>query len=180
MKKKHIYYNAYLENALKRKLENKQNYKDLYYTEFLRIKKKLSNEIIERGESLFDIILMSYKKTREEESECFILYIDFDSNYSEGIFNYAYAIRNRDIILSALSLMKIKKFKIVGILKSYEDSCLSEEELKSCVEYEEENLKKEFCSEQFSLGKDILFFNKKTDVFEIISRYMNPINVLCV
>ena len=76
--------------------------------------------------------------------------------------------------------MKIKKFKIVGILKSYEDSCLSEEELKSCVEYEEENLKKEFCSEQFSLGKDILFFNKKTDVFEIISRYMNPINVLCV
>lgn len=47
MTSKKTYFNSYLENALKRKEENRQNFKDLYYTEYLRIKKDLSCDVKE-------------------------------------------------------------------------------------------------------------------------------------
>ena len=172
MTSKKAYFNSYLENALRRKEENKQNFKDLYYTEYLRIKKDLSCDVKEIGQSLFDVILFSYKKTRENKDRNFTLYVSLDNLYPEGNIAYEYIINNRDIVLASLSLFNIKQFKIeidkVDKFTSFESSYLNNEiDFEMFRQFKEEKLIKEYESEHFTLGKDIVLFDRNSEVFEI-------------
>lgn len=172
MTSKKTYFNSYLENALKRKEENRQNFKDLYYTEYLRIKKELSCDVKEIGQSLFDVILFSYKKTRENKDRNFTLYISLNNLYSNGNIAYEYIINNRDIVLASLSLFNIKQFKIeinkFDKFTKIESSYLKNEfDFAMFRQYKKEKLIKEYESEHYTLGKDIVLFNKNSEVFEI-------------
>ena len=103
------YYNQYLSNALRRRQQGKQNYKDLYLTELLRFKKEISFPHSIKWKSMFDFILDSYQLTREKKLDTYTYFL---SGNNDGAAGFSYIPKNRDAIISGFSLVGISVFKI--------------------------------------------------------------------
>ena len=101
------YYNKYLSNALRRRQQRKQNYKDLYLTELLRFKKEISFPHSIKWKSMFDFILDSYQLTREKKLDTYtyFLFLFYHSSETKSVFLF----RDEHHALSAFALSGSKR-----------------------------------------------------------------------
>ncbi len=105
------YYNRELDCALRRYKQSKANIKDLYYRELLTFKKDYTQQNkVERWESLYDIILLSYEETRNKKSDVFLFLV---SRFPDGADGYSFVMTHQDQIVGSLSLFGIKDFQFV-------------------------------------------------------------------
>jgi hypothetical protein len=98
------YYNNYLDQALKRREQNRLRYKDLYYRAITTFNKTIKNSGVRRSQSLYDYILDCYAMTVKQKLPVFTLFIDFQWS--------RFILENKDMTLYTLSLFGIVDFNL--------------------------------------------------------------------
>ena len=105
------FYNRYLDQALKRREQNRLRYKDLYYREAMIFHKTLDHSLKCKDPSFYDYILDSYQFTIAHNFPTFTFVIN---DYSWVLF----MCKNRDMVIHCLSQFQIYKFTF-GYAESY-------------------------------------------------------------